>query len=78
MSDIPLGATMLCASTPATGIGGACSVATSFDALVPGTVTESDRSIWQMTDVTVLDGGSDGLVSTSPNSTLARQGVFVP
>ncbi len=78
VSDIPLGATMVCAATAGTGIGGACSVATSFDALVPGTVTESDRSIWQMTDVTVLDGGSDGLVSTSPNSTLARQGVFVP
>jgi penicillin amidase len=78
VADIPLGATMVCAATASTTIGGDCSVATSFDALVPGTVTEEDRSVWQLGDVTVLDGGSDGLVSTSPNTTLARQGIFIP
>jgi acyl-homoserine lactone acylase PvdQ len=78
VSDIPLGATMPCAATASTTTGGDCSVATSLDALVPGTVTEEDRSVWQLGDVTVLDGGSDGLASTSPNTTLARQGIFVP
>ena len=78
VSDVPLSATMSCAATPSTTIGGDCSVSTSLDALVPGTVTESDRSVWQLGEVTVSDGGSDGVVSTSPNTVLARQGIFVP
>jgi hypothetical protein len=53
-------------------------VATSLNAVVPGMITESKRSIWDLSDITVADGGSDGLVSTSPNTVLARQGVFVP
>jgi hypothetical protein len=53
-------------------------VATSLDALVPGTITESKRSIWALGEITVSDGGSDGLASTSPNTVLSRQGVFVP
>jgi hypothetical protein len=78
VSDVPLGVTIPCAATTNTGTGGTCSVSTSLDSLVPGTVTEGDRSIWQLGDVTVSDGGADGLVSTSPNTPFARQGLFVP
>jgi acyl-homoserine lactone acylase PvdQ len=78
VSDFPLGVTMPCAATTSTLIGGACSVATSLDALVPGTITESKRSVWALGEITVSDGGSDGLASTSPNTVLSRQGVFVP
>jgi hypothetical protein len=78
VSDFPLGVTMPCVATASTSIGGACSVATSLDALVPGTITESKRSIWELGEITVSDGGSDGLASTSPNTVLSRQGVFVP
>ena len=53
-------------------------VNTTFDALMPGAVKESDRSIWQLGAVQVFDGGADGLASTSPNTLFARQGVFVP
>jgi hypothetical protein len=78
VSDVPLTAGMTCAATPSTTTGGDCSVSTSLDALVPGTVTESKRAVWQVGEVTVSDGGSDGLVSTGPNTVLARQGIFVP
>jgi hypothetical protein len=78
VSDFPLGVKMSCAATASTSVGGACSVATSLNAVVPGMITESKRSIWDLSDITVSDGGSDGLVSTSPNTVLARQGVFVP
>jgi hypothetical protein len=77
-SDIPLGATMSCIATSSTTTGGDCSVSTSLDAIVPGTITGGQRAVWQLGDVTVSDGGSDGQVSTTPNSVLARQGVFVP
>jgi hypothetical protein len=69
---------MTCAGTPSATTGGNCAVSTSLDALVPGTITGGDRAVWQLGEVTVSDGGSDGLVSTTPNTLLARQGVFVP
>jgi hypothetical protein len=78
VSDFPLGVKMSCAATVSTSVGGTCSVATTLNAVVPGMITESKRSIWELSDITVSDGGSDGLVSTSPNTVLARQGVFVP
>ena len=45
---------------------------------MPGAVKELDRSIWQLDAVQVFDGGSDGVVSTSPNTLFAKQGIFIP
>jgi hypothetical protein len=45
---------------------------------VPGAVKEGKRSIWQLGQIQVSDGGSDGLVGTAPNTVFARQGIFVP
>jgi hypothetical protein len=59
------------ASCAATGgsIGSTCSVATTFDAVVPGSVQERRRAIWALNQVEVRDGAS---------AVFARQGVFVP
>ena len=59
-------------------VGSSCSVATSFDAVVPGSVQEIKRSIWELSQVKVFDGGADGLAATTPNTLFAVQGVFVP
>jgi len=45
---------------------------------VPGAIREGKRSIWQMGQIQVSDGGADGQVGTTPNTTFARQGIFVP
>jgi hypothetical protein len=58
--------------------GATCAVTTSFDAVTPGAAQERQRSIWQLGAVEVLDGGPDGVAATTPNTTFARQGVFVP
>ena len=63
---------------PAAAAGSNCSVATSFDAVVPGSAQEGKRSIWALDQVEVFDGGTDGLASTTPNTLFAVQGVFVP
>jgi hypothetical protein len=56
-----------------------CSVSTTANALVPGAVLEGKRAIWQLGQVKVYDGGSDGLASTTADNTLFMdQGVFVP
>ena len=79
VTDFPYTFTVACAPTTDTAVGSTCSAATTADALVPGTIKEGQRSIWQFGQVEVLDGGADGLASTdSGNSPFARQGIFVP
>ena len=79
VQDTPLSVTVPCTATPSTTIGSSCSVATSADTLVPGTVTEGDRAVWGFDRVRLLDGGVDGDAETAPdNMVFATQGVFVP
>jgi hypothetical protein len=67
-----------CTATGSTSIGSTCSINTTADAVVPGAVLETRRSIWQLGSVEVFDGGADGVVSTTPNTLFAKQGVFIP
>jgi hypothetical protein len=46
---------------------------------VPGSVPERKRSIWEVGQIRVSDGGPDGDVATAAgNATFLRQGVLVP
>ena len=47
-------------------------------ASIPDAIKEGKRSIWEMGQVSVEDGGADGDAATLPNTLFARQGVFVP
>jgi hypothetical protein len=68
-----------CAGTSDTAVGGICSLSSSFNAIVPGLVGEGNRAIWELGEVSVFDGGPDGVASTTAGNTLfARQGIFVP
>ena len=69
VSDIPYGFTIPCAETADTTIGGACLLSTSADALAPGAVTETKRSIWALGQVVVYDANGDPFM---------KQGIFVP
>jgi hypothetical protein len=53
-------------------------VSTSADAVTPGMVIERSRSIWEVGQVTLDDGGLDGIAATQDNRPFAVQGVFVP
>ena len=65
--------------TPTAGASGSdCSVSTTADAVTPGTIDEGARAVWQLGQVSVADGGSDGVAATEPNGVFAVQGVFVP
>jgi hypothetical protein len=71
--DIP------CTPDPAPTTGSMCSVSTTADSLVPGTIKESLRTIWQIGRVRVDDAGPDGNPDTTADNTVfATQGVFVP
>jgi hypothetical protein len=67
-----------CATTADTGIGSACVTDTSADAVIPGVIKEGFRSAWEVGQVKVYDGGSDGVANTAGNTLFLVQGIFVP
>ena len=77
MRDFPFEFVVPCAPTADSAIGSECSVSTTADSLLPGIIDESARAVWELGQVSVADGGSDGAASTEPNSVFAVQGVFV-
>jgi uncharacterized repeat protein (TIGR01451 family) len=76
--DLPFPVTGVCAATPESVAGSTCSASTTYNAVVPNAVVEGKRAIWAFGQVQVLDGGTDGVIATQPNTLFAVQGVFVP
>jgi hypothetical protein len=67
-----------CAAT-ADASGGLCTLSTTADALVPGTVVERARAVWELGALRVFDGGADEVASTTGDNTLFLvQGIFIP
>jgi hypothetical protein len=77
-SDIPFSFTVPCQATASPSIGSTCTVTTSVDSVMPGIVIENKRSVWDLRDSRVLDGGPDGIASTAGNTLFATQGFFAP
>ena len=51
-----------CSATASPGVGSTCSVVTTIDAIIgAGAIKEGKRAIWEMGQVTVEDGGPDGV-----------------
>jgi hypothetical protein len=69
VQDSTLTFTAPCVATADPSEGSTCFVGTTADALVPGTVKEGRRSLWQLGAVHVHDGAGNLFL---------RQGVFVP
>ena len=68
-----------CAATSDPSVGGTCSLSSTFNAILPGSVNEGERAVWELGAVAVTDGGADGQASTTNDNTpFARQGIFVP
>ena len=77
-NDVLLPLVTQCSPTALTVIGSTCSLDTTLDALIPGAISEGQRTLLQLGQVSVIDGGPDGDTATTPNSVFLRQGVFVP
>jgi PKD repeat protein len=76
--EVTLAVTLPCTAELDLGAGAVCTVSTTLDAVLPGVVKERARSIWQLGQIEVFDGGPDGDVDTAGNAVFARQGVFIP
>ena len=79
VSDASLSATVPCVATADSTEGASCNLLTTFDALVPGTVTESRRSVWALGPAQLDDGGADNDADTpGDNTPFMTQGLFIP
>jgi hypothetical protein len=79
VADTPFTFTVPCTVTGGTAnIGSTCSLSTTADALQPGIVREIKRSVWELDEVAVLDGGPDDDAETADNTVFLRQGIFIP
>ena len=76
--DIPFPVGAACASTASTAIGSTCTAVTSANATVPGAVKDGKRAIVEVGQITITDGGPDGVVATTPNTLFGVQGIFIP
>ena len=78
VADMPFIFTVPCSATLDPVVGASCSAVTSANAIVPDMVPEGLRTIWQLGQLQVLDGGPDEVAATADNTLFATQGVFVP
>jgi hypothetical protein len=75
-----------CAVTVDATRGAECNLTTTYDALIPGAVTERQRAIWALDQVQVKDAGPNGTgyASCPPTcgdgdeTVFLRQGIFIP
>jgi hypothetical protein len=75
-----------CSVTAETTRGGTCNLTTTYDALIPGAVTERQRAIWALDQVQVKDAGPNGTgyASCPPTcgdgdeTVFMREGIFIP
>jgi hypothetical protein len=78
VSDFPFSVVGQCQPSADLSIGATCEVATTFNAVLPGAVKETQRTIWEIGAVTVIDGGADQKIQTADNFPFAVQGIFIP
>ena len=80
MKDFYWEAAVPCTATSSSAIGATCALTTTVDALIPGTITEGKRTVWEQHDhIHVFDGGEDMDADTEDDHLLfAVQGVYVP
>ena len=76
--DIPFPVAATCANTASTAEGGLCTSNTSANAVVPGSVLDGKRAIVEVGQITITDGGPDGVNATTPNTLFEVQGIFIP
>jgi hypothetical protein len=80
--DIPNPATLPCVNTSDTSVGALCDVKFSPQPVGMGIPNQDwfngKRVVVEFGQVRVADGGSDGVVGTTPNDLFAVQGVFIP
>jgi hypothetical protein len=77
VQDIPLPFTLHCVNTADTSIGGFCRfpVAECLECPPP---KEGVRTVVEIAQIQIRDGGPDGVAATQDNTLFMNQGIFIP
>jgi hypothetical protein len=80
MQSFNFGFTVPCTMTSDPGIGSMCSQNIHYlENIIPGGIQDSRRTVWELGQFQIWDGGTDADGSTAGDNTLfAVEGVFVP
>jgi hypothetical protein len=76
--DIPFPVNGQCANNTATNTGGVCTVNTTANAVVSGSVKDTQRGVIEISQLQISDGGADGQVASPDNTLFEVQGIFIP
>jgi TolB protein len=77
--DIPFPINFTCSNSSDQTTGGVCTVNTGGAVVCPECgVQEGQRTIVQITQMQVFDGGPDGRIATADNTLFMVQGLFIP
>ena len=78
--DLAFPVTASCVTTPGDGtVGSNCSVNTTANGTVLGSVQDNKRANVEVQQVNILDGGNDGTAATTADNTLFEtQGIWIP
>jgi hypothetical protein len=76
--DFPFPVKVPCVSVGPGTPGGQCLLSTTVNAIIPAAVISTKRQVWEVPELVVEDGGSDGDASTTPNDTFLVRGMFQP
>jgi dienelactone hydrolase len=67
-----------CADTADTSLGATCSVTTSADSVVPGSISEARRTAVQVFRLRLEDSGPNGTRGDADDALFAQQGIYAP
>ena len=76
--DIPFPVNGQCANNALTTIGGTCTVNTTANTVVVGSVKDNQRGVIEIGQLLINDGGADGQIATADNTLFEVQGIFIP
>jgi hypothetical protein len=76
--DIPFPVNGTCANTALTTVGGTCTVNTTANTVVVGSVKDNQRGVIEIGQLLINDGGADGQIATADNTLFEVQGIFIP
>jgi hypothetical protein len=78
VTDIGFPVTSNCVASAGTTIGATCSIATSANSVVPGSVPDGKRGNVEVQTLQVNDGGSSGIAGAADATRAFTQGIFIP
>ena len=76
--DIPFPVNGQCANTISTTVGGTCTTATTANAVVPGSVKDTQRAVVEVGQLQIFDGGASGVAGAADATLFEVQGIFIP